>query len=368
VVRGERGPRRHSRGLTDARQTELSSPVVRWLAVTCLIVAACTPTVAPRTTSAPDIQRSKIDIVFSGLVQSSYYRPSGKDLLGAALEALRNEARATGGNAEVATPQFDGSREAFTADFRLFASAAEELAAKNPQLSPRRIAAVTIDAMLKVNPDCHNYYVPGERGGVRGLAAPLAQNRLQSRMLPGNIGYLSWREFDSPLFTAARRALDELLAAGARAWLLDVRDNLGGTGPQEMVSWFVEGGPIWRNVDGDGKMIAATAKTELLLPQAYQLPMAVVINARTYSAAEFLTVGLQQRGRARVFGSKSGGCLGGIMPVTLPDGSRVGITESVSIGPISDAPINNVGITPDVEVRDGDPIETAANYLRSLIR
>jgi hypothetical protein len=342
---------------------------VRWLAVALLVIAACVPAVAPRPTSAPDIQRAKIDIVFSGLVQSSYYRPSGAALLTAALDALRDEARASGGDADIPTPRFDGSRDAFMADFRLFAAAADDLAARNPQLQPRRIGEVAITAMLNVNPDCHTYYVPGRSGGApHGLAAPLSQNRLQTRMLAGNVGYLSWREFDLPLFPQARRALEDLLAAGARAWLLDVRDNHGGTGPQEMVSWFVDGGPIWRYVDPDGKTTAATAKTELLLPQPYQLPIAVVINARTYSSAEFLTVGLQQRGRARVFGTKSGGCLGGIMPVTLPDGSRVGITESVAVGPISDAPINNVGITPDVEVTDGDPIETAANYLRSLTR
>ena len=397
---------------------------MRTLALLCVLLVACVPTAptAPPRQAAPDIQRSKIDIVFSGLIGGSYYKPNGRDLLVAALEAIKKEARDTRGDADAPTPAFDGSEEKQLADFRLFAAAAEQLAAKNPQLSPSRISGAAIRAMLRLNPDCHNYYrpsvggasllaqthedgeyprsgyyVPGRAGSLKpGLAAPHRGSNgpadgdaqiarygqeagtlgsglgeaggLQARLLPGHVGYLSWRSFMDPaVFDDVRRALDRLLAQGARSWLFDLRDNGGGDGPMQMVSWFVNGGTIWREVDRDGSLTPATARPEFFLPPEYQLPIAIVINGRTGSSPEFFTLALQQRGRAKVFGTKSVGCLGSTALSQLPDGTVVSITQSVVIGPTSDAPVNNVGITPDVEV-SGDVVEVAAAYLRSLVR
>lgn len=339
---------------------------MRVLALLALLVVACTSAApAPAATTRPDIGRSRIDIVYSGLTQDSYYRPTPRELLTAALDAIRKEARDTGGRDDVATPSFGEDREQFLVEFRKFAVAAEQLATKNPQLAGTRISAVAIKAMLNVHPDCHNYYVPGRGGSARyGVAAPLPQG-LQTRMLPGGVAYLAWREFDFRLVEGVRRALDDLLAQGARAWLFDVRNNVGGEGAQAMVSWFVDGGPIWREVDRDGKKTPHTAKQEFLLPQKYQLPIAVVMNERSFSDAELFALGLKGRGRARIFGAKSGGCLGAVMPVTLPDGAHVGIAETVYVGPLSDEPLNNIGIVPDV-VTSGDPVQVAAEYLRSL--
>jgi hypothetical protein len=333
-----------------------------------LVIGACVPGITSSPTPTPDIQKGKINIVFYGLVQSSYYKPSGKDLLTSALDALRNEARATGGAADVATPAFDGSASAAVADFRLFTDAAEELAGKNPQLSPRRIADLAIQAMLNVNPDCHNYYVRPRSEAAGRLAAPLAQNRLEYRMIPGGIGHLSWREWDNRFFDDVVKALDELLAQGAKAWVFDVRDNFGGSSPQVFVAYFVNGGPILREVDRDGTKTTVSARPEFYLPARYQLPIAIVVNANSASASEHMVVALQQRGRAKVFGTRTPGCLGRVLPVTLPDGTHVGIVEGIYLGPISDEPINNVGIKPDVEVMGGDPLEAATQYLRSVIR
>lgn len=344
---------------------------MRIVAFLCVLLVACVPTAptaSPR--PAPDIQRSKVDLVFSGLIGGSYYKPNGRDLLVAALEAIQREARNTRGDAEVPTPAFDGSEEQQLADFRLFAAAAEQLATRNPQLSPSRIAGAAIRAMLRVNPDCHSYYVPGRAGSLKpGFAALLTEaGGLQARLLPGNVGYLSWRSFMDPaVFDDVRRALDRLVERGARSWLFDLRDNGGGDGPMQMVSWFVNGGTIWREVDRNGRLTPATARPEFYLPSEYQLPIAIVINGRTGSSPEFFTLALQQRGRAKVFGTKSVGCLGSTALNELPDGTIVSITQSVVIGPTSDAPVNNVGIVPDVEVA-GDAVEAAAAYLRSLAR
>ncbi len=337
------------------------------LALLLALLVACVPPALPSSSpKRPDIQRAKIDIAFSGLIGSSYYRPNGRDLLTAALDAIKKEARDAGGRDDVATPPFDGSEERQLEDFRRFATAAEELAAKNPRLAPSRIGTAAIRAMLRVNPDCHNYFVPGA-GGAALLARPLEESAgLQTRMLAGGIAYIGWRSFMDPaVFDDVRKALDRLLTDGAKAWLFDLQNNGGGEGPQVMVSWFVDGGTIWREVDREGKHTPAEAKREFLLPARYQLPIAIAVNGRTGSAPEFFTVALQQRGRAKVFGQRTSGCLGSTALAPLSDGSLISITQSVVIGPISDAPVNNVGIVPDVPV-SGDPVEAAASYLRSL--
>lgn len=339
-----------------------------FLVAIALVLSACSsvplPTTAP--TATPDIQRSKLDIIFSGMIQSSYFKPSGKDLLTAALAAMRKLATDNGGKADVATPDFVGTEDAMFADFKKFAEAAQQVAAQNPRISSRSFGDAGIQAMLKVAPDCHTYYVPKRSSGpLPGFAAPLGAN-VNFRMLDGKVGYVQWSAFDTFVFDDVRKALDQLVAQGARSWIFDLRGNGGGEPPQFMASWFIKDGVLWRDVDRDGKKIDVRAQPAYYLPPEYQLPIAVIVDNGTGSSPEFLTVALQQRGRAKVFGTKSYGCLGSIAPVNLPDGSFVAITESVSIGPVSDTPINGVGIVPDFPVASGDPIEKASQYLRSL--
>jgi len=337
-------------------------------AALAVVLASCAATSSPTNspTATPDFQRSTLDIVYSGLVESSYFRPNGSDVLTAAFEAMKKLARESGGTDDVAAPAFLGTTDSELADFRRFADAAATLSAKNPRIESRRFGDVALRAMLAVAPDCHTYFVPG-RSSARpnGLAAPLGAN-VSFRMLGGNVGYVQWRSFDTFVFDDVRKALDELVAQGARSWLFDLRGNGGGQPPQFMSSWFIKDGVLWRDLERDGRTIDIRAQSYYFLPPAYQLPIAVVIDAGTASSAEYLSVALQQRGRAKIFGSKSAGCLGGYMTAHLASGAMVAITSLVSIGPTSDAPINGVGIIPDVVVTDRDPLEVAGAYLRSL--
>ena len=370
-------------------------PPIRALVLAALVVAAtCTPFVSPApspvATRAPDIQRAKLDMVFSGLVSASYFKPSGRDLLVAALDAMRRLARDSSGSDDVATPRFTGTEDSALADFRLFAAAAEDLATKNPRIASRRFGDAGIRAMLQLKPDCHTYYRPGagterpdigaaaaqpdERtdhlpdrttSRVDGVAAPLGAN-VRFQLLAGGVGYVAWHAFDTFVFDDVRKALDQLVAQEARSWLLDLRGNVGGAPPQSMASWFVNDGVLWRDLEPDGRTIDVSAQRGFYLPARYQLPIAIVIDHGTGSSPEFLTVALQQRGRARVFGATSAGCLGSFQAVNLPDGSFLAITSNLSIGPVLNTPINGVGIVPDEHVGSSDPVDVAAEYLRRL--
>ncbi len=371
MVRAERG-RRH--GLTRRARTLYPLLILTSLLIGC--VAAPSGAGSPSPERTADIKRSKLDIVYSGLADADYFKPTSRELLVAALEAIRGLAKANGGDADVAIPQFTDETASVIADFKAFAAAASTIAARNPQLPADRIADAAVNAMLAVKPDCHTYYVKGRTGAARPLAAPdtsPAGDRagLQFDLLAGGVGYITWHEFVQDgtysITDEVRKALDALVARGARAWLFDLRGNRGGDPPQAMYSWFLNGEPAIEFHFRTGSGGIQPAKKELRLPDAYQLPIAIAIDHAAGSSPEFFTLALKENKRATVVGERSAGCLGSFLLTALPDGSQLAITSMVATGAVTGAAYNGVGIPPDVPTAPASAVDTAAKLLRDQI-
>lgn len=361
------------------------SPFLLSLAV---LVAACSgaPGGGATTASAApsvDIKQSKLDISYSAIADNHYASPTSKALLTAALDAFRKEAKAAGSTVEVATPEFEDKSEPLLADFKKFAEAAKKIAAATPQVSADRFADAGIRAMLAVKPDCHAYYRP-RRGAA--VAAPLlaalagsgAAQRgqadeagLESKIIAGDIGYLTWKEFkrtaNYDITTEVQKRLDRLLAAGARAWMFDLRGNVGGDPPNIMASWFLNGERLMDIRMKTGSAGFESAQKGFRLPDEYQLPIAIIQNGRGGSAPEVLALGLKENKRATIVGQRSVGCLGSIYPLTLMDGSFVAVPHQEFVGAITGARYNNVGIPPDVPADDATAIEAATRVLKEQI-
>ena len=128
---------------------------------TCTGVPAVTGT--PRPTNTPDIQRAKLDLIYSALTDQDLHSVTSKKALEMALDFVRQEVQRTGGSADVATPEFADVAETNLGDFRRFADALSQIAAKNPQLSGDDIAVAAITGMIQATPDCHTYYFDGRR-------------------------------------------------------------------------------------------------------------------------------------------------------------------------------------------------------------
>jgi len=353
------------------------------------IIVACQPGApaggTPTSPAVPsaDIKQSKLDITYSALAEQHYAKPSSKALLEAALDAFRKEAKAAGSNVEVATPEFEDKTEPLLPEFKKFADAAKRIAAATPQVSADKFADAAVLAMLAVKPDCHAYYRPKRTSAVPAAeaasapgapaAAPAAADEagLEFRIIGGNVGYLTWKEFrrtgNYDIHAEVRKALDALLAQGAKAWLFDLRGNVGGEPPQTMTSWFLNGEKIMDIRSRTGSDGIQTARPELRLPDAYQLPIAIVQNARGGSSPEVFTLGLKENKRATVVGQKSAGCLGSIYPLTLADGSFVAVPHAEFIGAITGARYNNAGIPPDVAADDATAIDVATKILLEQI-
>ena len=359
------------------------------LVALALVVSACGAAApsggAPAASAVPsaDIKISKLDITYTALAEQHYAKPSSKALLEAALESFRATAKAAGSNVDVPTPEFEDKAEPLLPEFRKFADAAKRIAAATPQVSADRFADAAIRAMLAVKPDCHAYYVPKRTSALPPAqaavapgepgAAPVAADEagLEFRLIAGTIGYITFKEFRRTgtydIHAEVRKALDTLLAQGAKAWLFDLRGNLGGDPPQTMTSWFLNGDKIMDIRSRTGSDGIQTARPELRLPDAYQLPIAIVQNGRGGSSPEVFTLGLKENKRATVVGGRSAGCLGSIYPLTLADGSIVAVPHAEFVGAITGARYNNTGIPPDVAADDATAIDVAVKLLQEQI-
>ena len=357
------------------------------LAICGLFAVACsgdTTASSPTPVATADIKRSKLDISYSGFVDQDVHHVTSKKALEAALEAVKAEVRAVGGKDAVDTPAFQDTDEPQLADFNKFAQAVGRLAANNAQLSANRIADAAITGMIKASPDCHTYYVDNS-GQVRNSSGKIPtgtgamippqgtslggpdQAGLSGKMLTGGVAYITWHEFaingTYRITDMVKAMLDKALAQGAKAWLFDLRGNVGGNGADLMASWFLNGEPTLSVVVKTGNAGTMTANKDLRLPAAYQLPIAVILNDRGGSAPEVLGASLKENKRATIVGKQSVGCLGATSPTHMTDNSELSVTVQEFTGAVTGTKYNNNGIAPDVAADDQSAVDVATKLL-----
>jgi len=344
-------------------------------------------TATPSPARTPDIQRTKLDIVYSAFVDTDVHKVSSKTALEAGLEAVRAEARALGGDPNVATPAFKDVAEPVLADFKEWASAVSQIASRTPELSADRIVRAAILGMIATSPDCHTYYIdvrgrhdsrPVRETGTANPAppdgrvvSPPDEAGLTARILDGGVAWVRWREFrvtgTYDIRAKVKAILEAALAAGAKAWLFDMRGNVGGNGPEIIASYFLKDEAPMEVHVRTGKAGVRTANPAFRLPEAYQLPIALIQNGQGGSAPEILSLFLKETKRGTIVGQRSIGCIGSASPTAMPDGTQLYVVAEEYVGAITGTRYNNVGVTPDVEATDAAAIDTAAKLLKDKI-
>ena len=170
------------------------------------------------------------------------------------------------------------------------------------------------------------------------------------------IGYLQITEFDTVTLDQFNEAMAELRADDMKGLILDLRSNPGGD-----LSVVVE---IARRLLPAGLItyteVPAGQRTEYTCDGEYEIdiPMVVLINGYSASAAEILAGAIQDHNKGTVVGTTSYGK--GIVQrlITLEDGSAVKLTVSGWFTPNGNN-IQGSGIEPDVEAEyDTDLAET----------
>lgn len=172
---------------------------------------------------------------------------------------------------------------------------------------------------------------------------------IRTEVLPGGIGVIQWDDFTegAGMVDAIRQAIAEFQQQGVVGWVLDLRTSPGGDAHTmaAIASLFMPQGLIATSIDRGGARVPVMADPTQTLPQ--QLPMVVLIENYSASAADILPGALQDDHRAYLIGETSAGCIGSAILHTLSDGSGLQVeVEHVLIGN-DQLDLNGVGITPD---------------------
>jgi carboxyl-terminal processing protease len=171
---------------------------------------------------------------------------------------------------------------------------------------------------------------------------------VESRLLGSGVGYVRVRNFvREGIHGPLRDALTSFEAQGVTKWIIDLRDNPGGQADNDAISLFIKDGVTTRTRNRDGK-IDETRATGQTLPVIR--PLVLLTNNGTGSVAEAFAAALQEYGVAYVIGGRTNGCVGYTDIGALGDGSSLAVTTHVNLGPVTDKPLNGVGVIPDEAV------------------
>ena len=181
------------------------------------------------------------------------------------------------------------------------------------------------------------------------VRAEIKINSVVWQMLPGTtIADLRISSFSDGTSAALDTALAAIKAQGATAIVLDLRDNPGGllNEAEGVASRFLTGGEVLEEKDINGNI-----KKDAVLSNVTKtnLPMVVLVNGGTASAAEIVSGALQDRGRAKVIGQATFGTGTALVGYNLTDGSELVLGVSEWLTP-SGKSIWHTGLTPDTVV------------------
>lgn len=160
------------------------------------------------------------------------------------------------------------------------------------------------------------------------------------------IAYIHITEFSEKSAVQFAEVVNELIPYGFRGMILDLRNNGGGEVHSciEIARVFVPKGPIVHLVSGDG-----TVDTKSAVEAQLEIPLVVLVNGNTASAAEILSAALKESGAATIVGTQTFG-KGLVQGVYFyHDDTAAKITDGVYLTPLQND-INGIGVTPDVVV------------------
>lgn len=209
--------------------------------------------------------------------------------------------------------------------------------------------------------------IKGEEGTVvsitvlrsgEGITMSMTRKRMEttvasSKLLNEHVGLVTIQNFDERCADETIAAIKALLNQGADMLLFDVRNNPGGYVDEltKVLDYLLPEGNLIRTVGTDGSDETVTSDADCV-----KVPMAVLVNENTYSAAELFAVDLSEYGVARIFGQKTSGKGFFQQVFQFPDGSAAGI----SVGRYytgHGASLEGIGLTPDETVKLDDESE-----------
>ena len=176
-----------------------------------------------------------------------------------------------------------------------------------------------------------------------------------AQMLEGNIGLIQINNFNANCAKETIAAIEDLQEQGATKLIFDVRNNPGGYVDEmlKILDYLLPEGVIFRDLDYRGNEGEEKSDKSCL-----ELPMAVLVNGSSYSAAEFFAACLQEKQWATVVGENTTGKGHFQNTFRLSDGSAINISTGKYFTPNGVNLTDTQGIVPDVVEKVDE--ETAA--------
>ena len=195
------------------------------------------------------------------------------------------------------------------------------------------------------------------------LTLSVTRNRINTvvakgNLLNGTIGYVRIENFVARSAEETLAVIEDLIAQGATKLILDVRCNSGGYEDElvKILDHLLPEGILVSNSDKAGKTETFESDEEFL-----DMPMVVLVNEDSYSAAELFAAVLREYDAARIVGSRTVGKGYYQNLFRLEDGSAV----DLSVGRYFTSKGENlegIGLIPDVEVAMDDADYEALYY------
>ncbi len=200
--------------------------------------------------------------------------------------------------------------------------------------------------------------VPGEKVHVEMLRngdvvkfdlvkAEIIVNRVEHTMLENQVGLITLYDFAGDVGPAFAASLQALTNEGAKALIIDLRDNPGG---------WVDDGVAIADLFLDREVLFYTEKRSGERFYTYttdgktDIPLVVIVNDHSASTSEIFTAAMKDYDRAVLVGTKTFGKGITQQVVGLSDGvSGFQFTNAQYFSPLGNQ-VHEIGVTPDIEV------------------
>lgn len=175
---------------------------------------------------------------------------------------------------------------------------------------------------------------------------PFSLPNVTSKLMYGNVGYISLASFSSDAASRIKSAIRDLTNKGAKSFILDLQNNGGGyvTASEEVTGLFPGAKAAYLYKDASDEYVVHAKRQSVQFPTNTR----VLINRTSASASEMTAAALLDQKAAILYGEKTYGK--GTMQsfYQLSDGSYLKLTMAKFAGPTATA-INEVGVSPHVE-------------------
>ncbi len=165
-------------------------------------------------------------------------------------------------------------------------------------------------------------------------------------LLESGEGYIKINNFDTHCARDTIAAIEDLRGQGPTALIFDLRFNPGGMKDElvKVLDYLLPEGPLFRSVNYKGEEEVDYSDEDCL-----DMPMAVIINGDSYSAAEFFAAALQEYEAAVIVGTQTCGKANYQQTFRLSDGSAIAISTGHYQTP-NGVTLDGIGVTPDIIV------------------